>query len=353
MKQILLFSTLFAALVGCNPAEQSIEIPAIQQQFTTKVSYNDEKLLAVAQSYFAPLPQPAEFNNAKAQLGKQLYYETALSVNGKLSCNTCHMLDNFGVDNEPTSPGHEGVRGDRNSPTVYNSWFHISQFWDGRAADLTEQAKGPILNPVEMGIPDEETAVNNIKQVDGYQEMFKKAYPGSGNPITYNNIADAIAAFEKTLGTPAPFDSYLRGNTNALTELQKQGLNNFINAGCITCHTGSGLGGDKYHKFGLVNGPYWEYTKSAKQDVGRYEVTKNEGEKYYFKVPSLRNIARTSPYFHDGSVNNLTDAVKIMAKTQLDKDLTEFEVESIVAFLNSLTGEIPAHAYNNTQLASL
>lgn len=351
-----IFSLIVISVIGfsCGTPKVKKETPKIQLNLAGQVSLDENKLLASAQNYFAQLPQAESFaNNPKAKLGKKLYYETALSVNGKLSCNSCHMLNKYGVDNESTSPGHEGKRGDRNSPTVYNAWFHIAQFWDGRAKDLAAQAKGPILNPIEMGIPDEATAVNNIKAVSGYDDLFKKAYPKSSNPITYDNIADAIANFESTLATPAPIDNYLAGNKNALSDLQKQGLNNFINAGCITCHTGAGFGGDKYHKFGLINGPYWQYTGSKNQDEGRSVITGNEGEKYYFKVPSLRNIAQTSPYFHDGSVDNLEDAVKIMAKTQLDKDLSEQQVKSIVSFLNSLTGEIPAHAYENSNLATL
>lgn len=352
MKKLILPIAIISLLASCAPKKEADNIKPIQTYMAYQVPIDEGKLLANAQSYFATLPEPASFDNVKAQLGKKLYYETALSVNGKMNCNSCHMLDNYGVDNEPTSPGHEGKRGDRNSPTVYNAYFHIAQFWDGRAEDLAAQAKGPILNPVEMGIPDEATAVKNIKETPGYRDLFSKAYSGA-DPITYDNIADAIGEFEKTLATPSKFDNYLAGNTNALNPLEKQGLNNFINAGCITCHAGAGLGGHMYQKFGLIKGPYWDYTDSEKIDNGRADVTGNEGEKYFFKVPSLRNIAKTAPYFHDGSVATLERAVKIMGITQLDKELSNKEVESIVAFLKTLTGDIPVHALETKNLASL
>lgn len=310
-------------------------------------------LLKKAQAYFKPLPEARSFDTPKAKLGKKLYFETALSVNGKMSCNSCHLTDNYGVDNEATSPGHENKRGDRNSPTVYNAYFHIAQFWDGRAADLTEQAKGPILNPVEMGIPNEETAVKNIKAIAEYADLFKTVYTDQNDPITYNNIADAIAEFEHTLRTPAPFDAYLEGDETALNTDELAGLEVFINTGCITCHTGAGLGGHMYQKFGLVKGPYWEYTNSTLHDEGRFVVTQKEFDKNVFKVPALRNVAKTAPYFHDGSVASLNEAVQIMAVTQLGKELTEQEITSIVTFLDTLTGEIPAHALQNSEVAAL
>jgi cytochrome c peroxidase len=303
----------------------------------------DSMLLSRAQGVFRSLPEAPSLNSPKAQLGKKLYFETALSANNEMSCNSCHLLDNFGVDNEPTSPGHEGKRGDRNSPSVYNASLHVAQFWDGRAADLVEQAKGPILNPIEMGIPDEATAELKIAKNSEYQALFAEAFPENPS-ISYQNIAEAIGAFEECLLTPSPFDEYLEGNVEALSEKQKEGLKTFIDAGCITCHMGSTLGGNMYQKFGLLNGPYWEYTSSVKQDRGRAEVTGNDAEEFMFKVPSLRNVEKTHPYFHDGSVKELDEAIRIMAKTQLNKDITEQEVESIVAFLQSLTGEIPANA---------
>lgn len=330
-----LLTLLLALLLSCS------------QESNTRQDQTAEapQLMDKAKTYFAVLPEAANFaNNPKAQLGKKLFYETALSINGEMNCNSCHGLASFGVDNEPTSPGHEGKRGDRNSPTVYNAWFHIAQFWDGRAADLSEQAKGPILNPVEMGIPDEATAVRNIEEIAEYKALFEAAFPDKDTLISYQNIADAIAEFEKTLRTPAPIDDYLEGDKTALTEAQLKGMQVFIEKGCTSCHSGAGFGGHLYQKFGLINAPYWEYTGSAHQDQGRFAVTGQENDKQVFKVSSLRNIAKTAPYFHDGSVRELDEAVRIMGKTQLGTDLTEEEVESIVVFLDALTGKIPAHA---------
>jgi len=307
-------------------------------------SDDDIKLQKRATAFFQNLPEPLSFEGPKVELGKKLYYETALSFNNEMSCNSCHMLDKFGVDNLKTSPGAaEGTLGNRNSPSVYNAYFHIAQFWDGRAENLSEQAKGPILNPIEMGIKDEQMAIDNIKNIEIYHTLFAEAFPESKEPITYQNIADAIAEFEKTLATPSRFDEYLKGDLAAITDLEKDGLKAFVNNGCITCHMGPGLGGNMYQKFGLVKGPYWEYTGGSDSDFGRFNVTKKESDKYFFKVPSLRNIEKTAPYFHDGSVETLEQAIDIMAKTQTGRDLDPKDIESIAAFLKSLTGEIPKH----------
>jgi len=295
-----------------------------------------------AAAIFSPMPTPGDPSSPIAVLGKKLYLETALSYNNQLSCNSCHMLSKYGVDNLPTSPGHEGKNGARNSPTVYNSSFHIAQFWDGRAENLTEQAKGPILNPIEMGLADEHAAVQRIKGIPDYAPIFELAFPNETDPINFHNIASAIAAFETCLQTPAPFDSYLAGDLTALTPTQKEGLDLFINKACISCHNGPGLGGGLYQKFGLVKGPYWEYTKSKDHDRGRVEVTANEGDEFFFKVPSLRNSEKTGPYFHDGSVAELSKAIEIMGQTQLGQTFTPEEIASIEAFLGSLTGELPS-----------
>lgn len=326
------------ALVACQPSNKKAA-DEVEQTAGNVYSSADSALLARAQGVFKPLREAASMDDPKAKLGHKLYFETALSINNEMSCNSCHMLDNFGVDKEPTSPGHAGERGDRNSPSVYNASFHVAQFWDGRAADLVEQAKGPILNPVEMGIPDEATAEARIQEIAEYPPMFAEAFPESPE-VSYQHIAEAIGAFEERLLTPSPFDEYLKGNIDALTETQRLGLKTFLDAACITCHMGEGLGGNMYQKFGLMNGPYWEYTGSEREDPGRSAVTGNESDAYFFKVPSLRNVAETGPYFHDGSVEDLGEAVRIMGKTQLNKDLTEDEVNSILAFLKSLSGEL-------------
>jgi cytochrome c peroxidase len=294
---------------------------------------------------FATLPPRAENPNnpiteAKVKLGHALYYDVRLSRNYRISCNSCHNLSTFGVDNRPTSPGDGGEFGERNSPTTLNAAFHFVQFWDGRAKDVEEQAGGPILNPVEMAMPSEKAVIQRLKEEPYYQKRFKEAFPNEPNPITFENVKKAIAAFERVLVTPSRFDQYLQGDTKALTLEEKKGLLTFINTGCTSCHSGALLGGTTYQKFG-VYGNYWEYTHSEKIDEGRYAITKNEMDKYFFKVPSLRNVAKTGPYFHDGNVASLDSAVRIMAKLQLNQNLSDEQVKNIVAFLNALTGDIP------------
>lgn len=344
MKKIITILAVSALIASCGDSQSGEKSGSDQKQKTEDRTEKDKKIMKMAKAYFKPLPEPKSFDRPIAKLGKKLYYETALSVSGEMSCNSCHMLDQFGVDHEPTSPGHDGTRGERNSPTVYNAYFHIAQFWDGRADDLKEQAKGPVLNPVEMGMTSEPAAVEAIVAIQDYAHMFTEAFPDEKDPITFDNIAEAIAEFEHTLATPAAFDDYLNGDEDALTLEQRDGLQAFMDAGCTTCHMGPGLGGSMYQKFGLVEGPYWDYTGSEREDVGRFEVTEKEGDKYVFKVPALRNVTKTAPYFHDGSVEDLNEAVKIMGITQLGKELDDETVKSIVTFLESLTGEIPEHA---------
>lgn len=267
-------------------------------------------------------------------MGEKLYFETALSVNGTQSCNTCHRLDENrgGVDNKKFSDGAlEGTIGDRNSPTVWNAGFHFVQFWDGRAEDLKEQAKGPILNPVEMGIPDEATAVQNIKDA-GYSDEFANVF-GSKDALTYDNIAEAIAAFERTLITEDRFDDFLEGDDDALSGEELAGLQDFMNSGCTVCHTGPLLGGQMYQKMGMVQ----PYTKS--DDTGRHQVTGKEADKFMFKVPSLRNISKTAPYFHDGGAETLEEAVYDMAWHQLGRKLDDKTVASITTFLKALDNQ--------------
>lgn len=289
---------------------------------------------------FAPLPEVmAAASNPitpeKVELGRMLYYESRISKNHDVSCNTCHALDNFGVDNQKTSPGHKKQLGGRNSPTVYNAAGHFVQFWDGRAATIEEQAKGPVLNPVEMAMPGEAQVLAVLNSMPEYVEKFKAAFPEDADPINYENFARAVGAFERKLVTPGKWDAYLGGDDAALTDDEKKGLKTFIAAGCTACHTGPYLGGHMYQKAGLVK-PW-----PNQADQGRFEVTKAEGDRMMFKVPGLRNIARTSPYFHDGSVDDLGQAVRMMAEHQLGRPLTDEQAASIVTFLNALTGEIP------------
>ena len=272
---------------------------------------------------------------ARVTLGRILYYDPRLSRNRDISCKSCHDLAKYGVDGKPTSNGDKGQPGGRNSPTTYNAALHIAQFWDGRAADVEAQAKGPILNPVEMAMPDADAVVKTLKSIPGYAELFQAAFPDDKDPINYDNVGMAIGAFERKLVTPAPFDRFIAGDLTALNEAQLTGFNTFVNSGCASCHNGVGAGGGMYQKLGLVKA--FETT-----DTGRAEVTKNEADKFFFKVPSLRNIAQTGPYFHDGKVTTLDDAIRLMAEHQVGKALTDQEVSEIRAFLGSLTGTLPA-----------
>ena len=301
-----------------------------------------------ARSTFQALPASADNPNnpvtaEKVKLGKILYFDTRLSKDGTQSCNTCHDLNTFGVDNKATSPGDAGENGKENSPTVLNAALHTTQFWDGRAKDVEEQAGMPILNPVEMNIPTEQFLVDRLSKVEMYNSLFKGAFPEEAKPLTYLNIQKAIAAFERTLITPSKFDDYLKGNANALTVEEKQGLKTFMEVGCTTCHMGSLLGGNIFQKFG-VYGNYWDMTGSQHVSEGRASITGNEAEKYMFKVPSLRNVAETHPYFHDGSVASLDEATKIIAKLNLNIDLSDEQIGELVTFMKALTADIPEDA---------
>ena len=290
---------------------------------------------------FAPLPTevPPPSGSLSAQqidLGRMLYYENRLSMDQKISCNTCHGLDKYGVDGEPTSDGHKGQKGSRNSPTVYNAAGHVAQFWDGRAATVEEQAKGPVMNPVEMAMPSEKVVIAVLNSMPEYVQAFKAAFPTDKDPVNFNNMANAIGAFERKLLTPSRWDKFLQGDAAALTPAEKKGFNTFISAGCQACHAGALLGGATYQKLGVIK-PFPD-----ESDGGRFQVTKNEGDKMVFKVPSLRNIEMTGPFFHDGKVGTLFEAVEHMAEYQVGKKLTDSQIQSIITWLKSLTGELPA-----------
>lgn len=305
----------------------------------------ESELLTKAKVFFKVLPKTAEnpdnkITDDKVKLGKILYFDKRLSKNETQSCNTCHNLATYGVDNLPTSPGDNGKPGTRNSPTVYNSALQFRQFWDGREPNVEAQAGGPVLNPAEMAMPNEKFVIERLSKIEVYQQLFKAAFPNEENPITYDNLKKAIGAFERTLITPTRFDEFLDGKEDALTEQEQKGLKTFMEIGCTTCHIGENLGGTMYQKFGLF-GDYAELTKSKAIDKGRFDVTKNEADKFMFKVPILRNIEKTYPYFQDGSVTDLNEAVKIMAKLELNKDLSNEQVNDIVTFLKSLSADIP------------
>lgn len=338
-KSIFIYVLPFIILTGCGGESlQEVEVENIAES---------SELLQKAKTLFGELPDVAlnpenSITDEKVALGKTLYFDKRLSKDNTISCNSCHNLDTYGVDNLSFSPGNDGGLGGRNSPTVLNAALHISQFWDGRAKDVEEQAGGPILNPAEMAMPNENAVIDRLSKIEEYNNLFAKAFPNEKDPITYINIQKAIGAFERKLIVPSKFDDYLAGNENALNQQEKDGLETFTSVGCTACHSGNLLGGQLFQKFGLMSN-YWEHTKRKKIDEGKFEVTKNEADKYVFKTPSLRNIEKTYPYFHDGSVDRLEDAVNIMAKTQLNKELTQKETTDIVAFLKTLTGEVPQH----------
>ncbi len=305
----------------------------------------DDNLWQRATTLFEPLPAVVAnpdnpITSAKIKLGKVLYFDTKLSQAGNISCNSCHSLAKFGVDNLPTSPGDGGEHGDRNSPTVLNAALHAAQFWDGRAEDVEAQAGMPVLNPIEMAIPSRQFLVDRLSEYPDYERRFAKAFPGEEGGLTYRNIQLALAAFERTLLTPAPFDLYLLGDRAALTDEAKEGLKTFMGYGCSSCHNGVTLGGHMFRKFGLGE-DYWVHTKSPKVDEGRYKITGESEDKYVFKVASLRNVAETWPYFHDGSVTTLDQAIRVMVEVQIGVEMADEDVGNLVAFLKSLTGELP------------
>jgi cytochrome c peroxidase len=290
---------------------------------------------------FGPLPEVmvSEANpitDAKVELGRRLFFETRLSAGNTLSCNSCHALSAFGADTGSVSVGHRGKLGGRNSPTVYNAAGHLTQFWDGRAPDVEAQALGPILNPVEMAMPAAPAVLGRLRAIPAYRRLFAAAFPGEREPMTYENVGRAIGAFERKLVTPSRWDHFLHGVDSALTPAEQEGFNTFTATGCQTCHTGVFVGGSMYQKAGLVRP--WPDTA----DVGREAVTHRPSDRMVFKVPSLRNVARTAPYFHDGGTRSLDTAVVWMARHQLGKDLTAQQVSRIVAWLGSLTGRIPS-----------
>lgn len=351
----MMIAGLLLGLVACSNQDntQKTESAASTNEAASSakatMSEADSSLLSMAQSVFKPLPSQDEINqkhpvtDAQISLGQKLYFDTRLSKNGNQSCNSCHNIASAGVDNLPLSPGSEFALGGRNSPTVFNAALQASQFWDGRAKDLKEQAGGPLLNPVEMGLPNEDAAVTIIKSIPTYVTEFAAAFPDAQD-ISFDQITTAIAAYEQTLITPSPWDDYLKGNVNALNTQQRTGLQKFMDNGCIACHTGVNLGGDSFQKFGLVDGPYWKFTGSLEKDDGRFQVTKAEDDRYMFRVPTLRNISKTYPYFHDGSIWSLSEAVSIMGQAQLGKQLPKEDIEDMVQFLIATNGNVSTQA---------
>jgi cytochrome c peroxidase len=323
---------------------------ALAAVVASSVAANDQELRAKATTvglqalpYGPQQPNDNAMTREKIDLGKMLFFDPRLSASGVISCNTCHNLGTGGDDNLPTSVGHGWQKGPRNSPTVFNAVFNNAQFWDGRAEDLKAQAKGPVQAGVEMANNPEQVVVT-LKSMPEYVERFGRAFPGEADPVTFDNMAKAIEAFEVTLVTPAsPFDQFMEGNDAAMTKEQKEGLAIFVERGCTACHSGVNVGGENYFPFGLIKRPGADILPPG--DKGRFQVTNSVSDEYVFRAAPLRNIALTAPYFHSGQVWDLKQAVAVMGTAQLGTEISDEEAGKIVAFLESLTGELPKVEY--------
>lgn len=323
-------------------------VAAIAMLVALQASAEDD-LLTTARRNFKPIPSMVSavednpITHEKVKLGTMLFFDPRVSASEIISCSSCHNPGMGGADAGPTSVGHGWQRGPRRAPTVYNAVFNVAQFWDGRAPDLKAQAKGPVQASVEMNATADHV-INTLNSMSDYVVMFKKAFPNEASPVTFDNFARAIEAFEATLITPAaPFDQYLEGNANALNEQQKAGLKLFIETGCSSCHNGINIGGQDYFPFGAVKPPDTKLLPTA--DKGRFAVTKVASDEYVFRAAPLRNVALRPPYFHSGQVWSLKQAVGVMAEVQLGAKLSDKEEDDIVAFLNSLTGQLPKIEY--------
>src|SRR5262249_23850242 len=305
---------------------------------------DDGPLLQDAQGIFKPLPKDMatpEFpiTPERVSLGRKLFFDPRISVDGTVSCARCHQAALYATDGLAKSHGAQDKLLPRNAPTVFNTALQFKQHWRGELENVEEQAKKSLLGPA-FANPDYATAMARVKAIPGYPELFAKTFPNETDPVTPDNWGKAIGAYERTLVPPSRFDEYLGGKTDALTAEERRGLRTFIDTGCADCHNGVGVGGQKFRKFG-ISSDYWKATGSKEIDKGRIDVTKDSADLYVFKVPGLRNVEMTPPYFHDGSVGTLPEAVRIMAKVQLGKTLSDEDTGAIVAFLKCLTGKPP------------
>lgn len=306
---------------------------------------DDQALLKQAQTLFKPLPgdaATAEFpiTPERVALGRMLFFDPRISLDGTVSCSKCHQPGLYGTDGLSKPIGVKDRQNPRNAPTVLNAALQFVAHWRGDRKNVEDQATQALVGPPSFGQPNYEAAIAKIKAIPSYSEQFRKAFPGEADAVTQQNWGKAIGAYVRTLVTPAPFDAYLRGDLEALKPAARVGLKKFVDTGCAACHNGVAVGGGMYQKFGLKE-DYWNETRSKVIDKGRFDVTKDPADTYVFKVPGLRNVAMTPPYFHDGSVATLPEAVRIMAKVQLGKTLSGADVNDIVAFLESLTGRLP------------
>jgi cytochrome c peroxidase len=303
---------------------------------------DDTGLLNQARGIFKPLPPdmatPASpITTPRVELGRMLFFDPRFTIDANMSCATCHQPALYGTDGLPRSIGVRQRPHPRNAPTILNSALSITH-WRGDRESVEDQVIKAMTSPITFGQPDEKAVLDRLGQIPGYVPHFKAAFPGEAEPMTAQNMAKAVGAYERTLVTPSPFDAYLAGNVEALSPMARAGLAKFIDTGCVACHGGVGVGGAMYRKFGVLE-DYWNATGSQPIDKGRIDVTKDPDDLYVFRVPSLRNVAMTAPYFHDGSVRTLPEAVKVMARVQLGVALAEGDTRDIVEFLKSLTGE--------------
>ena len=302
-------------------------------------------LLIRAQALFQPLPQEAETaasptSLARVALGRMLFFDPRWTVEGNVSCATCHQPALYGTDALARSIGAQHRTHPRHAPTILNAGLNFVQHWWGDRKTLEEQAEQALVGVFSSGQPDHAAVTARLEAIDGYAPLFQQALPDEATPMTSANIGKALGAYERTLLTPAPFDAFLRGETHALPPRAQAGLEHFMSRGCAACHNGVGIGGQMFQKFGLVE-EYWKATGSQEIDKGRFGVTQDPADLYVFKVPSLRNVAMIPPYFHDGSVATLDEAVKVMCRVQLGVALPDAEISEIVAFLGTLTGALP------------
>jgi cytochrome c peroxidase len=313
----------------------------------TAAAAQDAALLKQAQEIFLPLSEDLASaglptTRERIELGRSLFFDPRLTIDANMSCSSCHQPAFYGTDALPRAIGVKQRPHPRNAPTVLNTGALQIVHWRGDRESLEDQVAKAVTSPITSGQPDEKAITDRLSRVSGYAPLFAAAFPNEPRPMTIQNIANAISAYERTLLTPSPFDAYLAGNQEALSPAARAGLAKFINTGCVACHNGAGVGGAMYQKFGVVE-DYWKVTGSDPIDKGRAEVTKDPADLYVFRVASLRNVAMTPPYFHDGSVATLPEAVKVMARVQLGVNLSDADTGDIVAFLKSLTGELPAN----------
>ena len=341
--------TLWVAAVAL-----AISIPLADFDTTYAADDNTQRLLSEANGIFKPLPKDMatpEFpvTPERVDLGRKLFFDPRISADGTVSCARCHQPSLYGTDGLAKPRGVHDKLNPRNAPTVLNAALQFKAHWRGDRENVEDQAKQALVGPPSFGNPDYAAAIAKLKAIPGYVEMFQKAFPNEVDPVNEENWGKAIGSYERTLVTPSRFDQYLAGDTQALSPVEQRGLRKFIDTGCVACHNGSGVGGSVFQKFGVVE-DYWKQTGSKEIDKGRFDVTHDAADMYVFKVPTLRNVAMTPPYFHDGSVGTLPEAVTIMAKVQLGKILSDQDVSDVVSFLDSLTGKLPDNFANTPVL---